>query len=854
MSVSPKEGTNEPKLGMNKSRLVKRTDEVAPGILEKFSDTINKVGAEFGKLKDAYTRPAVFTDSKRIIGEYTGALQEIDLTLSRIAREINLKVSKPRQEAMTNYLQAGGDLSLLAERAAKSRPEYRQGYEDAQHLTPEEHAVGQFIISQQEEFWQKAHDAGILEGFIENYVRGQWERENVAGQRITALANSGMLNDKPREAMKKVFQNYFEGEQLGFIPTDKRIGYQFIAAQRSIRGAIAARNALVDLMHSKEADGRPTVAVGGGGAMMGEGTEAKPYFVKPNVKPAEAQDYKLLDHPALRKWKWVGSDDAGKPIMMQGNMYLHPDFFGGPVKSMAKGLLGKSAIRSYTLPENMPFVGGTRPGDAMLRAGGFLKGTILIGPFHQFHLGEHAVFHKTNPLDAPEIDFDKRPVLRELVNHGLMLYNHNAMQEFSEGVSSGGLLHMIPVAGDQLKRYQEYLFQDYIPRLKAAMAEHAVDRAMEYYKDDLASGKFTRDQLLENVAAQSNAAFGEQNYKYIGRNPTYQDALRLALLAPDFLESRFKFFGQAVSPKGKEQAMALIRGAVIMSVIAQTTNALFGDQKTLDNPKDRWSAAAISDRLHFDKPFSAVIGGREYSPRSVVADMWHLVTDPRGFWYTRLNPLWGKPVYELASGRDQHDQKETLAEGAKNILKSWTPIPIQGAIKNSQGQTQLQGITSTLLQSIGVTNFQTKTAAEKKIGDITFGHRTLAGDTASQKKRYDNFMELKDDYVSGRLNSLDDVQKKAKASGMILSRSQILNIEMARDTSPAGKSAVLQARMKSFNGDEVMQVWEKMNDDEQKKYRAFIIGKVAKDKNMEPSVKDQAIKELVGKQQGVALP
>ena len=811
-----------------KTRFSKLIKQGAPipakgGVFDKIKDIVTDAKDKFDELKDAYSKPAEFTDSKRIIGEYTGALQEIDFNLTKLGKMINAEVPKSRQEAITNYLQAGGDEALLRQRAAASHKDYKQGYDDALTLTPKEKAIAQMLRDQQDTFWKQANEAGILESYVENYVRGQWERENDAGEKIIALANSGMLNDKPREAMHKVFQNYFEGEQLGYVPTDKRIGYQFVAAQRSIRSAIAARKALTELMASVEPDGRPTVAVGGAGSIMEKGEEAQPYFVKPNVKAKDTGDYRFLDHPALRKWKWVGADTEGTPILLQGNMWIHPDAYG-----RINALLGKSWIRTAKVPESVPVIGGTRPGDAMLKMGGFIKGTLLVGVFHQFHLAEHAVFHNTNPFNTPEIDFDKRPVLREGVNHGLMLYNHNAMQEFGEGLASGGLWHHTPVVGHVLKTYQEWLFQNFIPRLKARMFEHAVDRATEYYKKDLADGTFTRDQLIENAAKQANAAFGELNYKYMGRNPTYQDGLRIALLAPDFLEARFKFAGQALMPKGKEQAMALIRGAMIMAGGAQLINMMFGDDH----------------KTHWDRPFSVIIGGREYSPRSVVGDIQHLIMDPRGFWFHRINPLWGKPIYELGTGRDINGQKETIEDGAKNILKSWVPIPAQGIFKNNQGQTQLQSVTSFLLQSIGVSNFATKSPAEKLIADINFDRRTLGGQTQHEKDRYQAYAQLRDDYMSGKLNSMDDVVKAAKESNFELTKPQYKQIYLSRGTEPIVKQRMNEHRMKGFSAEEVMQTWAKMSSEEKDMYRNFALQKVARSQTLSPHEKLSAIDEI----------
>jgi hypothetical protein len=64
-----------------------------------------------------------------------------------------------------------------------------------------------------------------------------------------------------------------------------------------------------------------------------------------------------IPHPSLRRWKWVGEDVEGKPILMQGDMWIHPAAYG-----RLNALLGKSLIRTWTVPERVPVIGGTRPG------------------------------------------------------------------------------------------------------------------------------------------------------------------------------------------------------------------------------------------------------------------------------------------------------------------------------------------------------------------------------------------------------------------------------------------------------------------------------------------------------------
>jgi hypothetical protein len=761
------------------------------------------------ELAEAYKRPPEVTESKLAIGKYTGALQIIDHELSTVAKDINAKIPKQRQEAITRYMQAGGDEAILNERASKSTTSYKMHHEAAKSLTDQEKQYAVEIRQRLDDVWKQANEAGILEDYVENYVRGEWEKPNDIGKKIVNRVSSGGFRTNPKEAMHKVFESYFEGEQLGYKPKDSSIGYQLVSAERSLRNAIEARKVLRSFMESTEKDGRPTVVVGGSGSPLREGATGKEaYFIKPNATGKETGDYKFINHPSMKKWKWV--DDAeGKPIFLEGNMWIHPEAYG-----RINALLGKSKIREYQVPVGVPVIGGTRPGAAMLKAGAFVKGTILLGPFHQFHVGEHAVFHKVKPFNLPEIDFKTRPLLKEGVEHGLQIISHNALQEFGEGLSTGGLFHKIPIAGDYLKQYQEWLFQGYIPKLKAAMFEHAVERAEQYYAKDLASGKLTRDQLLDNAAKQANAAFGEINYKYIGRNPTLQDAFRIIGLAPDFLEARLKFAGQAVRPYGKEQAMALLRGAVIMGATAQILNVMFSDDH----------------KPHWDKPFTVIVGDREYTPRSVVADIMHLAKSPRNFVYQRLNPLWGKPVVEIASGKDRFGRSVDAEDAARDIFKSWIPIPAQGIVKDSK-DTFLESIVYTTLQSIGISNYDYRTSFEQAIMETKSKRMVvtpLKGERDRQKLMHTYGEKLRQ--LRKRGESVEDISQGIKEdvkSGKLYAKDVKRIVEIA-------KTDRTRESIKSMPLEDVVSIWDKASHEEAKKYLPILMKKASNLKKSEP--------------------
>ena len=149
-----------------------------------------------------------------------------------------------------------------------------------------------------------------------------------------------------------------------------------------------------------------------------------------------------------------------------------------------------------------------------------------------------------------------------------------------------------------------------------------------------------------------------------------------------------------------------------------------------------------------------------------------------------------------------------------------------------------------LLASVGVTNKLSKTPAEKEISDIEFNHMKMGAETPVQRKRYDEFRDLRDAYMTGDLNTISDVTRKARADGIVISRDQLKQIQLSRDTSPLAKSKLLEHKMKQFTPEEVLNVWGKMDDEEKPLYEKFVLHKIARSRTMTIQEKREAIASL----------
>jgi len=88
-------------------------------------------------LWDSYRRPPEWTDFKDAIGQWQGGVQYSAFEVGKFADEIKRAMpDKVRREALTNWIQSGGDEALLRDRAARANPQLKPGYEASLTLTP----------------------------------------------------------------------------------------------------------------------------------------------------------------------------------------------------------------------------------------------------------------------------------------------------------------------------------------------------------------------------------------------------------------------------------------------------------------------------------------------------------------------------------------------------------------------------------------------------------------------------------------------------------------------------------------------------------------------------------------------
>ena len=155
---------------------------------------------------------------------------------------------------------------------------------------------------------QAGIDAGVLKQGIEGYVTQLWDRPNPVTNKLMGEAASGKLTTNFKFARQRVFNSYFEGEQAGFKPKVKDIGALISIYDQSFSRAIAGRRLIKALHGGKAKDGRPLVEVSGMSNLLSESGSPEALWIYLKHDRKTLGKYHPIDHPALRGWKWAGTD------------------------------------------------------------------------------------------------------------------------------------------------------------------------------------------------------------------------------------------------------------------------------------------------------------------------------------------------------------------------------------------------------------------------------------------------------------------------------------------------------------------------------------------------------------------
>lgn len=625
---------------------------------------------------------------------------------NRTAMERTIK-NKTMRNAMALWIDAGGDDVALRNAAgnlpASTPGHIRRAVEMASNLPPDAIQEAQGIMQYYALKAQDAINNDVFGQAIEDYYTHVWKKPENMPDSIRAAIGNGKVNTYFQFARHRSIHSFIEGimgrtvydvvnargrvtgtfstrpaadiaaaadpgatvrvanikpKEPVLDPADILPFYNYIMDR-----AIASRRFIRAVSDLDASDGRPALAPTGTAVRVDRGTTMSDMLILPKAKGENLEGYRPIEHPALRGWKWATKDERGNDIFYQVDLQVHPEFYERIARIMDRKRLTPSKWASRALRVSAEFKAA--------------KLSAVPSAFHQVHVGTHALWHWTNPLPAlferGGIEWDS-PATQFAIEKGHLKIAPNPAElaDFSEVLGGQGLVNKIPILGPASKAYSEWLFGQYIPRLKLRTFENAYQRNLKWYDRDIRAGRITEEEIASRVGDSVNNAYGELNHMFLqkfGRDPQTQRLLRGMFLAPDFGEARMRFVGKTLTRYGMEERLAMATMFTTLYTTARLANwATHGDPEW-----DKKNAFAVK------------VGEEWFSMRSVIGDLLHLFTEPGQFMYVRLNPIYSRTLGDIIFGRDVSGRKLSGFEKfIKRPLQQLIPIQFSNLTREDQ--------------------------------------------------------------------------------------------------------------------------------------------------------------------------
>lgn len=444
------------------------------------------------------------------------------------------------------------------------------------------------------------------------------------------------------------------------------------------------------------------------------------------------QDYVVPAHSSLQGWNWLAKTADGTNILTRADLKFHPE--------SAQYLINRLGLDQSPLRDKSTLVG--KVGSAVLTGGKEAKSVLLGGsPFHLMQIALRGVMTGTNPFRTDlEVELKNRPKLKRMVRQGLTLVgDKQALEDHSAGLAQHSkILGKIPVLGKAMDWYQDFLFNRYIPSMKADAAEQMFAKYQKAHPD------WTEDAAAKAAAEHVNNVYGGINWRALGRATATQDWFHIMALAPDWLESEMRFAG------------SMLRGGL--------GDKNFSREQVLKMAAGLWGVARVlnyanTGNFHFEAPFGLATkdkDGREliYSVRTLPTDILHMASDPVGFLKGRMSPF-ARLTEEAASGRNTFGKKLAPGDLAIDIARNMAPIPTQAIGQMASGDMSSVGNVGQIAKSAGITTHVYRTEAEKLTTQLASDHDDAGPMDPAKLRQYAAISRMEDGLRSGTVTPKD---------------------------------------------------------------------------------------------------
>ncbi len=493
-----------------------------------------QLAAQSVMMKDAdVLHPAV----ERFVGRQNWMLEQARATYDRRKRTY----TPAALEGMTLHLEYNQRPGLLDELYQRAPADIKKRIEASRALTDAERAEAELMRREYAQDAVTLQREGILDSLVENYVNHIWQLEGKRGKQ------SSRFGARMKESLKRSIQ---EGYIAGMVDAELKPLTLDAAKLRRIyeeskAKAISERQFLNSIKHMVMRDGKRLLA------------PMKDVRNDPDYNGKQSQ--RLANEPALRKYAYRGTTEEGAVLLEKMPLAIHNEG-----AKRLQSAIGTSAVRD---------IGVARKALKVTALG---KNTLLsFSFFHHTALAKTAIYYWVDPrpiqirglgnvgyrvgLDLIE---SGDPIVELLVKHGLTL-SASARVQFAtelaqealgdvegyiEGITdklglsetaTGVVLSPIKTVRAAKRWWDTYLWRHYYTGLKALAGRG------EFYRNLKRHPNLSREDVARVTSRDINDNFGGLNWRVMGVDPTNVDLARLALLAPDWTLSNWRFFYHA---------------------------------------------------------------------------------------------------------------------------------------------------------------------------------------------------------------------------------------------------------------------------------------------------------------------
>jgi len=537
--------------------------EIGKGATETMRNIVDPIKQELEPT--AYT-PQNYQDTfRKLIGERNVGYERIDTMGLRIKEFVGKDAELDR--AILLYQQYGDSPEFVVRNLGKL-PEgpMKKALERMLRLTPTEKAFAEGIRAHFDEVGKFAVDAGVLNELRPGYAPGYWMPKEGAIKKLGRVAmrswKEGKLRTTTRHAKGKVYEGYIEGVLAGERPVTLRASEIVPKYSREMLNTMTARSFVGKLKNMVMEDGR----------------RALEYEFRKGH-----EDYVPVNHPALRKHKYITTDAKGKPVLHRVPLVAHPDIAKALNNFLAPSAFDENAILKFVKKINL-----------MQKLG-----KVRLGFFHWNALSRQAIQFGVSPTSykgGVKLIMDQDPVVEDLVRIGGMTLSGGEMADYADSFFKeieDTALETAETAPESVKKaikgvirkWDKALWHDFFRGLKAYTGKVEFARNLDRYP------KKSRDEVLKITGEDMNRVYGGLNYELMGRFRTMQDVLRVLLFAPDWTESNWRGWGRALSwGGGKGMRRMIVRGLLLFGAAHITLNKVLSGHYPWENEKGhKWN-------------------------------------------------------------------------------------------------------------------------------------------------------------------------------------------------------------------------------------------------------------------------